>query len=41
MGERRGTYRVLVGIAEGKRQLGRPSRRREDSIKRDLTEMDY
>ena len=27
MGERRGFYRVLVGNPEGKRPLGRPSRR--------------
>jgi hypothetical protein len=27
MGKRRGTYRVLVGKPEGKRQLGRPRRR--------------
>jgi len=33
MGERRGVYRVLVGKPEGKRQLGRPSRRPEDNIK--------
>jgi hypothetical protein len=28
MGERRGVYRVLVGKPEGKRQLGRPRRKR-------------
>jgi hypothetical protein len=33
MGERRGMYRVLVGKAEGKRQLGRHRRRWEDNIK--------
>ena len=33
MGERRGVYRVLVGKPEGKRPLGRPKRRWEDSIK--------
>jgi hypothetical protein len=27
MGERRGTYRVLVGEPEGKKPLGRPRRR--------------
>ena len=27
MGEERGTYRILVGKPEGKRPLGRPSRR--------------
>jgi hypothetical protein len=36
MGERRGVYRVLVGKPEGKRQLGRPKRRREDNIKMEL-----
>jgi len=39
MGERRGVYRVLVGKPEGKRQLGRPRRRREDNIKMDLQEL--
>jgi hypothetical protein len=34
MGEReRGVYRVLVGKPEGKRQLGKTRRRREDNIK--------
>ena len=36
MGERRGVYRVLVGKSEGKRPLGRPRRRWEDSINMDL-----
>jgi len=35
-GERRGVYRALVGYPEGKRPLGRPRRRSEDSIKMDL-----
>jgi len=39
MGERRGVYRVLVGIPEGKRPLGRPRRRWEDNIKMDLQEV--
>ena len=39
MGERRGVYRVLVGIPEGKRQLGRPGRRWEDNIELDLQEV--
>jgi hypothetical protein len=34
--ERRGVYRVLVGKPEGKRPLGRPRRRWEDNIKKDL-----
>jgi hypothetical protein len=32
MGEERGVHRVLVGITEGKRPLGRPRRRWEDNI---------
>ena len=36
MGEDRGVHRVLVGKPEGKRPLGRPSRRWEDNIKMDL-----
>jgi len=39
MGERRGVYRVLVGIPEGKGPLGRPRHRWEDNIKRDLQEV--
>jgi len=39
MGERRGVFRVLVGRPDGKRPLGRPRRRREDNIKRDLQEV--
>jgi hypothetical protein len=41
MGERRGIYRVFVGIPEGKRPLGRPRRRWEDSIKMYLQEMGW
>ena len=36
MGEGRDVYRVLVGKPEGKRPLGRPSRRWEGNIKMDL-----
>ena len=36
VGERRGVYRVLVGKTEGKRPLGRPRLRWEDTIKMDL-----
>jgi len=36
MGKRRGTYGVLVGKPEGKRPFGRPRRRWEDNIKRNL-----
>jgi len=39
MEERRGVCRVLVGKSEGKRPLGRPRRRWEDSIKMDLQEV--
>jgi hypothetical protein len=39
MGEGRGVYGVLVGKPEGKRSLGRPSRRREDNIKMALREI--
>jgi len=40
MGERRDVYRVLVGRPEGKRPLGRPRRRWEDSTEMDLREGD-
>jgi hypothetical protein len=33
MGEKRNTYRILVGKLEGKRPLGRPRRRWVDDIK--------
>ena len=36
MGEDRGVQRVLVGMSEGKRPLGRPRLRWEDNIKMDL-----
>ena len=39
MGEGRGVYRVLVGKPEGKRKLGRPSRRWEDNIEIDHQEV--
>ena len=32
-------YRILVGKPEGKRPLGRPTRRREDNIRLDLQEV--
>jgi hypothetical protein len=35
-GKKRGVYRVLVVIPEGRRRLGRPRRRWEDNIKMDL-----
>jgi hypothetical protein len=39
MGERRGAYRVLVGIPEGRRPLVRPGRTWEDNIKMDFREV--
>jgi hypothetical protein len=36
MGEKRNAYRVLVGKPEGKRPLGRPRRRWEDNIRREI-----
>jgi transposase len=39
LGGGRGVYRVLVGRPEGKRPLGRPRRRWEDSIKLGLREI--
>ena len=39
MEEKRGVYMVLVGKPEGKGTLGRPMRRWEDDIKRDLQEV--
>ena len=39
MGEGRSVHRVLVGKPGGKRPLGRPRRRWEDSIKMDLQEV--
>ena len=38
-GERRGVYRILVGITEGKRPLGRCRCRWEDNINLDLQEV--
>jgi hypothetical protein len=39
MGEGRGVYKVLVGMPEGKRPLGRPRRRWEYNIKMDFREI--
>jgi hypothetical protein len=39
MGEERKVYKVLVGKPEGKRPLGRPRRRWEDAIRKDLREI--
>jgi hypothetical protein len=38
MGERGGSYRILVGRPEGMRALGRPRHRWEDNSKMDLQE---
>jgi hypothetical protein len=39
--EKRVAYRILVGRREGRRPLGRPRRRWEDNIKRDLEEVGW
>jgi hypothetical protein len=39
VGERKGTYRVVVEITEGKRPLGRPRLRCEDDIKMNLLDV--
>jgi hypothetical protein len=36
VGEKVGSYRILVGRPEGRRPVGRPRRRWEDNIKVDL-----
>jgi hypothetical protein len=41
MGEVRGAYNILVGRPEGRRPLGRPRRRWEDSNKMDLREIGF
>ena len=41
MGERRGTYRVLMGKLEGRRPLGRPRHRWQDIFKMDLQELGW
>jgi hypothetical protein len=38
MGEERKVYKVLVEKPEGKKPLGRPSRRWEDEVRMDLRE---
>jgi hypothetical protein len=40
IGKSRGVYRVLVGIPEGKRPLGRPRRRWKDNTKIDLQKVE-
>jgi hypothetical protein len=41
MGETRNAYRILVGKPEGKRPLGRPTRRWVDNIKMDLRNIEW
>jgi hypothetical protein len=41
MGEKRNTYRLLVGKPEGKRSLRRPSCRWVDNIRMDLGEVGW
>jgi hypothetical protein len=41
MVEVRGAHNILVGRPEGKRPLGRSSRRWEDNIKMDLREIGF
>jgi len=39
MGEGKSVYKILVGKPEGRKQLGRPRRRRENNISMDLREV--
>jgi hypothetical protein len=41
MEEVRGAHNILVGRPEGRRPLGRPSRRREDNIRMDIREIGF
>jgi hypothetical protein len=41
MGDRRGAYRVLVGIPEGKRPLGRFRHRWQYNIKMDVQDVGW
>jgi hypothetical protein len=41
MGEKRNAYRILLGMPEEKRSLGRPRRRWVDNIEMDLSEIGW
>jgi hypothetical protein len=41
MGEKRDSYRILVGKPEGKRPMGRPRRRWMNNIKTNLREIGW
>jgi hypothetical protein len=41
MGEKRSSYRLLVGKPEGKRSLGRPRRKLVDNIRMDLGDVGW
>jgi hypothetical protein len=41
MGERRGTYRILMGKPDGKGPLGRPLRRWEDYSKMSFKDIEW
>jgi hypothetical protein len=41
MGEKRNSYWLLVGKAEGRRPLGKPKLRWVDNIRRDLVEVGW
>jgi hypothetical protein len=41
MREKRNAYRILVGMLEGKRPLGRPRRRWVNNVKMDLREIGW
>jgi hypothetical protein len=41
MEDRREAYRTLMGRSDGKRPLGKPKRRWEDSIQMDLEEVGW
>jgi hypothetical protein len=40
-GEKRNAYRLLVGLPEGKRSLGRPRGRWVDNVRMDLVEVGW